>query len=137
VKQEEKILSILEKSGLKKTQSRIEVLRFYINENKALSHSEVEQELGNTFDRVTLYRILKAFEKEGIIHSIATEGATKYALSHLHNNKIGENHFHFHCNKCKKTFCLPETSVPKFNFPKNLKVTEVNLNAVGVCENCV
>ena len=46
----------------------------------AVSSQEIEQNLKG-IDRITLYRILKAFEEVGLIHSIADgSGKTKYAL---------------------------------------------------------
>jgi Fur family ferric uptake transcriptional regulator len=129
------VYDLLDKYGLKKTQARVAVLKHFIKEKKALSHSEVEDFLSSEFDRVTLYRILKAFEKVGLIHHVPSEGANRYAITHL-SEKDDHTHFHFFCEMCKKSFCLPQVTLNNLNFPKNLIIKEISLNVSGVCKDC-
>jgi Fe2+ or Zn2+ uptake regulation protein len=53
---------------LRNTTCREEVIGLFHRKAIALSHSDLESNLGNLFDRVTLYRTLKTFVEKGILH---------------------------------------------------------------------
>ena len=68
-------------------------------------------DLEHTFekaDKVTLYRTLKTFEENKLIHSIDdSTGSVKYALcKETCQCHPGDLHVHFLCTKCKHTYCL-------------------------------
>jgi Fur family ferric uptake transcriptional regulator len=129
---------ILKKHGLKQTENRLKTLEILHHRNSAISHNDLEQELGKGTDRVTLYRILNAFEEKGIIHGIfGQKGGTQYALCHHcteHNHT--DNHLHFNCSKCQKTFCVDNIALPNIKLPSGFVLNEINLNATGLCKNC-
>ena len=114
------------------------VLDLFIKENKALAIKDFDEELAD-YDRVTLYRTLKTFEEQGIIHSIAEANRqTSYALcSHQcseHHHQ--DEHVHFHCTRCQKTICLDETAAPIIHTPVGFRVDQVQLLVEGVCDIC-
>ena len=129
---------ILKKHGLKKSEARIKTLEFLGKRNSAVSHNDLELELGDSIDRITLYRILSAFEEKGIIHGIATlKAGTQYALcSHCTENNHVHNHLHFNCGNCQRTFCLNNVAFTNPVLPAGFILKEFNLSASGICQEC-
>ena len=130
--------TLLKDFKLRNTPNREEILQLFIRKNYALSHGDIEKEIDNALDRVTVYRTLKTFLDRGLIHKVLDdEGSLKYALckeactiaEHHHN------HVHFKCTTCGQTNCL-NVEVPLVRLPKGYQVSEVNLLIQGICERC-
>jgi len=85
-----------------------------------------------------LYRTLKTFEKNKLIHSIDDgSGTVKYALCQDTCECLPEDlHVHFLCTKCNQTFCLNDFPVPSINLPNSFSLESVNMVVKGVCSNC-
>lgn len=131
---DEKLLSNRE---IRPTAVRLLVLRFLMNQRNAISLTQLEDQLLYS-DKSTLYRTLKTFEKQKIVHVIDDgTGMTKYALC-LENCQcdVQDQHFHFHCDNCQETYCLTDQNVPQINLPPNFKVSQANLVLKGLCANC-
>jgi Fur family ferric uptake transcriptional regulator len=135
----EKAISILKKHSLRKTPFRLEVLSLFLdNATKGISPNFIENSVKD-FDRITLYRTLKTFEKSGVIH-MAIDGSndTKYALCHedcsTHNHI--DDHAHFLCTDCGETYCLENVIQPQITLPANYKLTSAHLALSGLCKNC-
>lgn len=135
----EKSIELLKQHKLRKTAGRIDILSYFTDNSYALSHKDIEQELGNKYDRVTIYRILGSFEESGLIHRIFDEsGLVKYALC-LHNcdtKHHDDEHLHFQCDSCGKTFCIDHFPIPTIQLPSNFKTKELYVLAKGTCEQC-
>ena len=91
---------ILSHHDLKKTSTRMEVLKYFLSKTYALSHADIETAMIDQFDRVTLYRTLNTFEDKGITHRLLDpEGVARYALCadkcDEHDHK--DDHIHFYC----------------------------------------
>ncbi len=129
---------ILKQHGLKKTDARLKTLEVLRGRDSAISHNDLETALGESTDRVTLYRILNAFEEKGIIHGIVTQrGGMQYALcSHCTEHNHVHNHLHFSCSNCQKTFCINNVSFHNPNLPQGFLLKEFNLSASGLCQEC-
>ena len=140
MKHNEAITKLLKEHRLKRTSTRSEILNLYYESKHALAHKDIELELSEKFDRVTIYRTLNTFEEKGIIHKIFDGSASvKYALCGTECHDLHEhhhNHIHFTCNKCEKTFCIEEIAAPKIKMPRNFKAENVYLVAKGLCDNC-
>ena len=67
-----KAIDTLKKHKLKVTPGRLELLSLLQNNKNAVSQSVIQNEF-KEMDRVTLYRILGAFQEKGIIHKITDE----------------------------------------------------------------
>lgn len=135
----EKAISILKKHSLRKTSFRLEVLSIFLkNATKGISPHFIENNIKD-FDRITLYRTLKTFEKSGLIH-MAIDGSnnTKYALCHedctVHNHL--DDHAHFLCTTCGETSCLENVGNPEIKLPSNYKLETAHLALTGVCNDC-
>ncbi len=127
----------LNKRGIRPTATRILVLQYLTK----LGHMTSLLDLENYFDyaeKSTLYRTLKTFENNGIIHKIEDgTGVVKYGLcSETCECAEADQHFHFHCEKCKETFCLTSIKIPILEVPKNFVINQSNLVLKGICSNC-
>jgi Fur family ferric uptake transcriptional regulator len=133
------ISDLLSKHQVRKTKIRIAILELFMARNYALSHAEIEQVIKNDFDRVTIYRTLKSFEEQGLIHKVLDDsGASKYALC-SHNcasSKHFDTHVHFNCTQCGKTFCLDSVPIPAIALPENYRFDKLDFLASGICKNC-
>lgn len=128
---------ILEFRKVQPTAMRLLVLKTLLETDYALSLSELENHFDQA-DKTTLYRTLKTFEKNKLVHSIDDgSGSMKYALCDLNCECLPEQaHVHFHCNKCEQTFCMKEYSLPKISLPKKFIAEEINWVIKGLCEKC-
>ncbi|MEH6306436.1 transcriptional repressor [Olivibacter sp. CPCC 100613] len=139
---EEKIRTfenILRKHDLKVTHPRLTVLEKIFNKDTATSQPDLERSIGDDIDRVTLYRVLSAFEEKGIIHKIFDlHGTATYALcstqckSHEHHDE----HVHFTCSNCNSVYCLEEIKLPNISTPSGFTIDQVSVNAIGICNKC-
>jgi Fur family transcriptional regulator, ferric uptake regulator len=123
---------------LRTTPSRQEILHLFLRKEYALSHGDIEKEINNSLDRVTVYRTLKTFLDKGLIHKVLDdEGSLKYALCNEACTTAGHhhNHVHFKCTACGQTNCL-DVETPPVKLPKGYKPKEINILIQGICENC-
>ncbi|MFM7090706.1 MAG: Fur family transcriptional regulator, partial [Bacteroidota bacterium] len=131
-------VTLLKHHDLRLTQVRKEVLSVFLKKEQALSQSDIEENVGQ-IDRITLYRTLRSFEDNGLIHR-AIDGTDKLRfalcvdLCDKENHK--HNHAHFHCEKCTKTICLNGVEFPKIIHPSGFKVKETYYVMQGVCSKC-
>lgn len=141
--QQKKILKqaqdLLLKFNLRKTGCRTEVLELFLQNQFALSHSDLEKQLGDDYDRVTLYRSLHSFKEQGLVHSINdVSSSVKYALCKeacsLHQHH--DNHTHFNCSRCGQTFCLEEVLIPAPALPEGFQIESLHFSAQGICNYC-
>lgn len=127
----------LVKRHIKPTAMRQLVLKVLTNQETAISLTELETKFEKA-DKATLYRTLKTFELNKLIHSIDDgTGSVKYALCkdscECHPEDL---HVHFLCNQCGQTYCLTEIAIPEINLPTRFQLESVNMVVKGVCSNC-
>ena len=129
---------LLKSFRLRSTPTRQEILHLFLEKDYALSHSDIESEIADDIDRVTVYRTLKTFFDRGLIHKVLDDsGSVKYALctgtcSASHHR---HEHVHFKCTLCGQTNCL-DVDIPLVRLPKGYVPKEVNLLIQGTCQNC-
>lgn len=133
----DKIDKQLLKRDIKPTAMRTLVFKVMIEQNKALSLTDLE-DLFDRADKATLYRTLKTFEEKKLIHKINDgTGAVKYAVcSSQCECDPDELHVHFHCTTCNNTICLDQVSVPFVNLPIGFSLSSVNMVVYGECISC-
>ena len=130
------IKKILKSHKLRVTDGRIEVLEYFLRENKTLSIKDLHEELKDS-DRVTLYRILNAFTENGVLHKVPGDsGMVTYGLCHdtCDDKNHNHDHMHFKCDECGITECLDQL-IPPITIPGYL-VKEADLILKGVCSRC-
>jgi len=135
-----KIIKILEDCKIKPTPMRMLVLEQLILQGRNLSLTDIEDLLYPS-DRITIYRTLQTFIKNGLVHSIDTiSNSTIYALcsddckSDLHV----DFHPHFFCESCKQITCNNDFSYTidiKPNSPQ-YKLSKVEITLKGLCPIC-
>lgn len=136
---QDQIKNLLHHHQLRHTACREDTLSLFFKEEFALSHADLEKELSPTYDRVTLYRTLNAFQDAGILHKVLDDqGVSKYALcsaacEYGHHN---HEHVHFKCLRCGQTQCVDNVKVPDIQLPKGFEYEEANLLIQGVCPQC-
>lgn len=129
---------ILNQKKIRPTAVRLLVLKYLGKQSVATSLTDIE----NNFDRserTTLFRTLKTFEENGIVHKIDDgSGTAKFALCETECRCELETdlHLHFHCNNCGETQCLTEQKIPHINLPKGFKAMDANLVVKGICSKC-
>ncbi len=133
----EKIQSILKSHKVRSTAIRMDLLQFLYNQNKAVSTQEIEQHLGNNTDRITLYRTIKTFLNQGIIHRIDVDQQSFYALcSDCEVHQHDDNHIHFKCKVCETIECIEQDDAIQFVLPRDYEVKKMNIVLEGVCNSC-
>lgn len=136
-----KIIKILEDCKIKPTPMRMLVLEQLILQRRNLSLTDLEHLLYPS-DRITIYRTLQTFIKNGLVHSFNTlnNSPSIYALcskdckSDLHF----DNHPHFFCELCKQITCnnyFSYTIEIKPNSPQ-YKVNKIEITLKGICPTC-
>jgi Fur family ferric uptake transcriptional regulator len=128
---------ILASRRLRRTTVRKRVLLCFLSSEFALSQHDLEQALPS-FDRVTLYRTLKTFTEEGILHKIPDDSGTpRYALCHdCEPHAHRHYHVHFKCIRCEHTECFEHLYIPNISLPEGYEAEEFNLLVQGVCPQC-
>ncbi len=135
----EKFIRLLRRNKLKVTQPRLSVLHIISDKDTAISQPELEKLLGDTIDRVTLYRVLATFEEKGILHKIFDlHGTATYALcsTDCDEHQHQDEHVHFICTACNSIYCLDDFKMPKINLPEGYQLHSIGVNAVGLCAQC-
>ncbi|MEO8108742.1 MAG: Fur family transcriptional regulator [Ginsengibacter sp.] len=136
---EQEITNILKQNQLSVTVSRQKILNFFLTADGALSHADIEKNIGKSFDRVTVYRTLQSFVEKGIIHLIpTTDNSIKYALckSDCAPGHHHDDHVHFICGECEKTICLDDVDIPLVKLPKGFTPSRFQMVVTGVCGEC-
>ena len=135
----EHAITILSRHQIRKTPFRINVLDIFLkSKSRALNNADIETALSD-YDRITLYRTLKTFEKSGIIHqAIDGSNESKFALCHQDCTEHAhhDNHAHFLCNQCGETSCLENVIHPSFSLPNDYQLEKVHLALSGTCASC-
>lgn len=131
-------VDFLQQKNVRPTAMRTLVYKYMAQKEIAVALTDIE----NAFEKVertTLYRTLKTFEENGIVHPIEDgTGIKKYALCEPGCNcKLDQDlHLHFHCGHCDETVCLTEHKIPHINLPEGYIAEDANLVITGICEKC-
>ncbi|MEM7655124.1 MAG: Fur family transcriptional regulator [Bacteroidota bacterium] len=132
--------AILRQNQLRSTESRLAILKIFDSQSAALTERELEQSLGRTCDRVTIYRTLSTFLEKGILHKVLDDsGSMRYALCVSHCKEgvtHPHDHVHFKCTICGQTTCIEQVPIPEVQLPEGFQLKEVNVLLTGNCPKC-
>lgn len=127
---------LLNQAGLKKTDSRIALLDLLSKNKKPLSAKDIVSKISG--DKVTIYRMLEAMSKKGLIRRVDTgEREAQYEIIDHH-----DDHHHVICIDCKKvsdfTGCDAESLITKaLKQVKDFKqITHHSFDLFGLCNTC-
>lgn len=122
---------------IKPTATRLLILREMTRGNQAVSMPDLEHYLPSV-DKSTISRTLSLFLLHRLIHAIDDgSGALKYAVCDDNCDcSIDEEHTHFYCTNCHRTFCLKHIAVPVVPLPEGFSLDSINYVLKGLCPEC-
>lgn len=122
---------------IKPTATRLLILRAMTRGDEAVSMPDLERLLP-TVDKSTISRTLSLFLLHRLIHAIDDgSGALKYAVCGDECDcSVQDEHTHFYCTQCHRTFCLKQISVPVVTLPEGFTLQSVNYVLKGLCPEC-
>ena len=103
-----------------------------------MSLSELEYKILSS-DKSGVFRALTLFREHHLVHVIEDGGdGVRYELclsqdGHEHDD---DQHVHFYCERCHRTFCLTDTPIPPIQLPTGYRLTSINYIAKGLCPEC-
>jgi Fur family transcriptional regulator, ferric uptake regulator len=129
------IATILKQAGLSVTKQRAVVFEL-LEDREPLTMYELYDLAKGQLDRASLYRIITAFEKLGIVQRINIGWKYKIELS----DKYAEHHHHLTCLKCHKVIPISEEELETFisglSLSYKFKPVEHQVEVQGYCESC-
>lgn len=128
----------LSDAGVQVTPNRILVWRELERASSPLSLRELEDSI-DTMDKSSIFRTLRLFADHHLVHQIDDgSGSIKFEVCHLrtHNTLHDDEHAHFYCRQCHKTFCLDNIPVPHITLPEGFHTEETNFVFKGICPTC-
>lgn len=127
----------LEHRGVKLTAMRLLVYQELERAHRPLSLRELEDRMP-TAERSTIFRTLTLLLQHHLIHAIEDgSGSLRYEVCHGHEEcTIDDQHIHFYCEQCHRTFCFRDTKIPQVSLPEGFHVTSINYMVKGICPEC-
>ena len=130
--------ALLTAHDIRPTANRITVVRALTQADRPLSLLELDARLV-TIDRSNIFRTLTLLRDARLVH-VLEDGAdgVRYELCRRHDDGPGDDdlHVHFYCERCRRTFCLPELPLPAVPLPEGYLMTGINYMVKGICPNC-
>lgn len=127
----------LESRGVKLTAMRLLVFQELERARRPLSLRELEDRMP-TAERSTIFRTLTLLLDHHLIHAIEDgSGSLRYEVCHGHDDcTLDDQHTHFYCERCHRTFCFRDTRVPQISLPEGFQMTSINYIVKGLCPYC-
>ncbi len=134
---EERLIALFEEHELRPTANRLMVAKTLAGSLFPLSLIELEHRI-QTIDRSNIFRALTLFKTHHLVHVIEDgSGGVRYEMCRSHSQTVDDDeHAHFHCERCGKTFCLDYGSIPAIPLPDGFEATSVNYLVKGICPDC-
>ena len=134
---ENKCILLLEKHGIKPTSNRIVIAKSLAACENPVSMKELEDQI-ITIDKSNIFRTLTLFRDNHLVHTVEDgAGVTKYELCFSKSIETDEDeHMHFFCERCHKTFCLYDMPIPDLCIPLGYQMHSVNFMIKGLCPKC-
>ncbi|CAL65254.1 Fur family transcriptional regulator [Christiangramia forsetii] len=131
------IEKVLQEHQVRPTAIRLLMYKFLRDRQVAVTLNDIESDFEMS-ERTTLYRTIKTFEKNGLVHQIDDgTGVAKYALDEPEIGSGSQDlHLHFHCTNCNETLCLTDHKIPHISLPKGFVTQDMNLVLKGICDRC-
>ena len=132
------IETILSQRGVRPTAMRILVFEQWQKAHCPLSLRELEERMV-TADRSTIFRTLTLLLKHHLVHAIEDgSGALRYEMCDGEGEcTLDDQHIHFYCERCQRTFCLRDTHIPQVELPDGYRLSTINYMIHGLCPDCV
>lgn len=129
---------LLASHDIKPTANRIVVAKTLAAAERPMSLSELEYKI-LSIDKSGVFRALTLFREHHLVHVIEDGGdGVRYELCHSHDGHAEDDdqHVHFYCERCHRTFCLHDTPIPTVSLPEGYRLTGINYMVKGLCPEC-
>lgn len=103
-----------------------------------MSLTELEHKI-LSIDKSGVFRALTLFRKHRLVHVLEDGGdGVRYELCHSRDGHAEDDdqHVHFYCERCHRTFCLTDRPIPTVSLPAGYLLHDVNYMAKGLCPEC-
>ena len=130
--------TLLASHDIKPTANRIVVARTLAAAERPMSLSELEYEI-LSIDKSGIFRTLSLFREHHLVHVLEDGGdGVRYELCHSHDDhqEDDDQHVHFYCERCHRTFCLNHTPIPHVSLPEGYEPQSINYMVKGLCPEC-
>ena len=130
--------TLLASHDIKPTANRIVVAKILAAAERPMSLSELEYKI-LSIDKSGVFRALTLFREHHLVHVIEDGGdGVRYELCYSHDGHADDDdqHVHFYCERCHRTFCLTDTPIPAVTLPAGYQLTSINYMAKGLCPEC-
>ena len=134
----EECSQLLEAHGVKPTANRIVVVKALAAAERPMSLTELEYKI-LSIDKSGVFRALTLFREHHLVHVLEDGGdGVRYelCLSHDEHQEDDDQHVHFYCEHCHRTFCLPATPIPPVSLPDGYLMQSINYMVTGLCPEC-
>lgn len=123
--------------GIKPTAMRLLILRAMSRGDETVSLPQLEKLLP-TVDKSTISRTLTLFLLHRLIHAVDDgSGSLKYNVCGDDCDcSVEDEHTHFYCEHCHRTFCLKRIHVPIVPLPDGFVLGSINYVIKGLCPEC-
>ena len=127
----------LEHRGVKLTAMRLLVYQELEQAHRPLSLRELEDRM-QTAERSTIFRTLTLLLQHHLIHAIEDgSGSLRYEVCEGEEEcTLNDQHIHFYCEHCHRTFCLQDKKIPQVSLPEGFQISSINFMVKGLCPSC-
>jgi len=129
---------LLASHDIKPTANRIVVARTLAAAERPMSLSELEYKI-LSIDKSGIFRTLTLFREHHLVHVLEDGGdGVRYELCYSHDghHEDDDQHVHFYCERCHRTFCLADTPIPSVTLPEGYESQSINYMVKGLCPDC-
>ena len=130
--------ALLVAHDIKPTANRIVVAKALAEAERPMSLTELEYKI-LSIDKSGVFRALTLFREHHLVHVIEDGGdGVRYELCHSHqgHDHDDDQHVHFYCERCHRTFCIADVPIPHVTLPQGYVLSDVNYMAKGLCPDC-
>ena len=130
--------ALLVAHDIRPTANRIVVAKALAEAERPMSLTELEYQI-LSIDKSGVFRALTLFRDHHLVHVIEDGGdGVRYELCHSHDGHSHDDdqHVHFYCERCHRTFCIPDIPIPAVSLPHGYRLESINYMAKGVCPAC-
>lgn len=133
-------IETLRQAGIAQTRQREAVLKILQTADQPLSIAVIRERLEKQtrINKVTVYRIISLFKKQGIIRDVLSAGGAVYVEMATSDHPV---HPHFSCKNCGSLACLTPLTFSQARqlmaARGNFSVEHIEINISGLCNGCL
>ncbi len=130
---------LLQTHGIRPTSNRILIVQTLDKRSGPCTQKDIEMELLSV-DKSSVSRVLSTLLEHDLVHLIpGPAGADLYELcrdNHDQRQAHSDEHAHFFCTKCGRTWCLHDVVAPRVPLPKGFIPKHSHFVVTGICDCC-